>query len=111
MRRPILLLSLSSFAVMLFGADASPQKAYDILKNNCFACHGASKTSGLDLRSRETMIAGGSRGPAITPSNVRRSLLIGAITHESGPPMPPGKKLSDDDIETLREWIQNGADL
>src|SRR6266516_921129 len=105
------LISLTFLVSIAQGADELPQKAYDILKNNCFACHGAAKTSGLDLRSRETMLAGGQRGPAVTPSNLRRSLLFSFVSHEAEPNMPPGKKLPDADIATLREWILNGADL
>ena len=38
-----------------------------------------------------------------------QSRLYKLITHVAEPAMPPGKKLSDDDIETLRIWIEAGA--
>src|SRR5713226_9886751 len=95
----------------LLAADDLSSRAYDILKNNCFVCHGASKTSGLDLRTRESMLAGGQRGPALRPASLKRSLLFTFASHETEPAMPPGKKLPDADIETLRQWILAGAEL
>jgi len=102
------LVGLSASALL---TAAEPQRAYDILKNNCFACHGANKMSGLDLRTRESMLTGGTRGPAVTPSNLKRSPLYLFASHEAEPAMPPGKKLSDADIEILRQWILDGVDL
>ena len=102
------LVGLSASALL---TAAEPQRAYDILKNNCFACHGVNKMSGLDLRTRESILTGGTRGPAATPSNLKRSPLYQFVSHEAEPAMPPGKKLSDGDIEVLRQWILDGVDF
>ncbi len=83
--------------------------AYSILQKNCIPCHGAAKTSGLDLRTSETALAGGMHGAVIVASDPEQSRLYKLITHVAEPAMPPGKKLSDDDIETLRIWIEAGA--
>jgi hypothetical protein len=83
--------------------------AYGILQKNCFGCHGAAKTSGLDLRTAEAALTGGSHGAVIVASDPEQSRLYKLITHVAEPAMPPGKKLSDDDIETLRVWIEAGA--
>jgi mono/diheme cytochrome c family protein len=83
--------------------------AYSILQKNCFVCHGAAKTSGLDLRTSDSMLAGGMHGAVIVPSDPEQSRLYKLITHVAEPAMPPGKKLADDDIETLRIWIEAGA--
>ncbi len=85
------------------------ERAYDILKKNCIACHGAFKSSNLDLRTRETTIAGGERGEAIVPNYPERSRLYTLATHQLTPTMPPGKKLAEADLETLRLWIRAGA--
>jgi len=82
---------------------------YNILQKNCFQCHGAAKTSGLDLRTRESALAGGMHGSVLMPSDPEESRLYKLVTHVAEPAMPPGKKLSDDDIETLRVWIEAGA--
>src|SRR6185436_11377981 len=78
-------------------AEDAPS-AYKILEQNCFACHGAAKTSGLDLRTAETALAGGARGAVIVPNEPSDSRLYQVVTHEAEPAMPPGKKLSEEDI-------------
>ncbi|HKE21409.1 MAG TPA: PSD1 and planctomycete cytochrome C domain-containing protein [Bryobacteraceae bacterium] len=82
---------------------------YGILQRNCFPCHGAAKTSGLDLRTAESMMTGGAHGGVIVPGDPEQSRLYKLITHVAEPAMPPGKKLSDDDIETIRVWIEAGS--
>ena len=85
----------------LHADDGVPRKAYDILRNNCFACHGQSKTSGLDLRTRDAMLKGGWRGPALTPANTKRSFIFTMASHAAEPSMPPGKKLPDEYLTGL----------
>jgi mono/diheme cytochrome c family protein len=108
---------LALFAFMLHASAEFPQEAaqdisrqaYAILKKNCFACHGATRTSGLDLRTAESVRAGGEGGPVIVPFEASESRLYLFINHAEKPAMPPGKKLPDADIETLRRWIETGA--
>ena len=103
---------LACLAPGLFGAtDELARQAYDILKTNCFTCHSAAKTSGLDLRTRASMLTGGERGPAVAPFDLNASRLYQAVTHAEKPTMPPAQKLSDADIEALRRWIEAGANL
>jgi hypothetical protein len=88
------------------------EQARAILEKNCVSCHGASlKMSGLDLRTRQSIVSGGSRGPSVEPANPDRSLLYKLITHELKPTMPPGQRLPDADIDVLRRWIVAGAVL
>lgn len=65
--------------------------------------------SGLDLRTREGLIKGGTRGPAIVPGDALKSVLYEAVSHRGKLLMPPAAKLSDEDIETLKTWIGQGA--
>src|SRR5712692_7261925 len=111
MHRTLRIASPVLLASALLAADDLSSRAYEILTSNCFVCHGATKTSGLDLRTRESMLAGGQRGPALRPASLKRSLLFAFASHETEPAMPPGKKLPDADIETLRQWILEGAEL
>jgi mono/diheme cytochrome c family protein len=90
-------------------ADELSRQAYEILRKNCFACHGAARMSGLDLRSRASILTGGERGPAVVPSDLSSSRLLQFVTHEAKPTMPPGQRLSDADIAILRRWIEGGA--
>jgi hypothetical protein len=105
---------LSGFWIYFVGVAAlSAQdlstRASQILQKNCLMCHGGAKTSGLDLRTREGMLAGGERGPAIVPFMADDSKLFQFVSHTQQPAMPPGKSLSQADLETLRDWIDAGA--
>jgi cytochrome c553 len=79
------------------------------LQKNCFACHGVAKTSGLDLRAAEPALAGGLHGPVIVPFKPDDSRLLKLVSHAAEPSMPPGKKLSEEDVASLRSWIAAGA--
>lgn len=80
-----------------------------LLANRCFACHGPDKQrGGLRLDSRAGMLAGGESGPSITPGHPDQSLLIEAIRWQSYE-MPPDGKLADGEIETITQWVKNGA--
>jgi mono/diheme cytochrome c family protein len=87
------------------------RRAYAILKQNCTGCHGAARMSGLDLRTAEGVRTGGENGPVIVPSDPQASRLYLFVTHQGKPTMPPGKKLSDAELETLRRWIAAGASV
>lgn len=81
-----------------------------LLATNCYACHTTEESGGLRLDSREAMLAGGMSGPAIVPGKPEESLLIQAVRQSDEKlKMPPGKKLADQQIADLAEWIQGGA--
>src|SRR5262245_36700196 len=85
------------------------RQAYTVLQKNCFGCHGAAKINGLDLRTAESIRAGGEAGPVIVPFEANESRLYLSASHAEKPTMPPGKKLPDADVEILRRWIEAGA--
>ena len=85
------------------------QQAVTIFQNNCLRCHGADMKSGLDLRTRESILKGGNRGAAIIPNNSKDSLLYQFISGKKSPRMPIGGELDEDDIETIESWIDKGA--
>ncbi|MCC7425229.1 MAG: hypothetical protein IT428_33580, partial [Planctomycetaceae bacterium] len=83
-----------------------------LLVNNCHACHSADTNSkgGLRVDDRNGLIAGGGRGSAVVPGDPDKSLLIKAVSHaDKGLKMPPGKKLEDEEIAVLTQWIKDGA--
>ena len=91
-------------------ASSPADRASEILKHECLSCHGSIRASGLDLRSREGMLRGGNRGPAVEPGRPASSLLYQAVAHAGDLAMPPGeKRLPDQDVETLKAWIEAGA--
>ncbi|NOX98398.1 MAG: DUF1549 domain-containing protein, partial [Verrucomicrobia bacterium] len=84
------------------------------LVDHCYKCHsvesGKSK-GGLLLDSRASALKGGDNGPAVVPGDMKKSLLLTAITHrDPDMEMPPKKaKLSEAIIGNFRIWIQSGA--
>ncbi|MBM3786360.1 MAG: DUF1549 domain-containing protein [Acidobacteria bacterium] len=100
-------------AAMACGADVKDlfqSKIYPAFKQDCFGCHGESQTSSrLDLRTREAMLRGGARGPAILPGNAAGSWLVKVMEGGSGLQMPPGSKPNRELVAAIREWIDGGA--
>ncbi len=94
-----------------FAQSDAAQQAYEILKKNCFVCHGAARTSGLDLRTAESLRAGGEHGKVVVPHDPGASKLFLAISHQGELTMPPGKKLAAEDIDKIRDWIEDGGSL
>ena len=80
-----------------------------VLAQQCFSCHGPSQqVSSLRLDSRNHMLKGGSKGPAIVAGRAAESLLVKAIRHE-GLKMPMGGKLKEEEIAAIEKWINLGA--
>ena len=85
------------------------RQAVAILQTRCVVCHGKDKESGLDLRTREGLLKGGSRGAAIKPGDADESLLYRFVAGEEKPRMPMGEELSEYQIGLLKQWIDKGA--
>jgi mono/diheme cytochrome c family protein len=85
------------------------QQVVSIFQNHCIQCHGAEKKSGLDLRTRETALKGGTRGAVILPGNSKDSILFQYVSGAKSPRMPIGGELEEDDIEAIETWIDKGA--
>src|SRR2546422_4011106 len=78
-----------------------------LLKTNCQPCHSQkTRTSGLALDSREAILAGGNRGPAVNPGAPGESLLLKAVEQRGELKMPPTGRLKDEQIVLLRQWIE-----
>jgi Protein of unknown function (DUF1553)/Protein of unknown function (DUF1549)/Planctomycete cytochrome C len=96
-------------ATVDFDRDVRP-----ILQKRCFECHGAdTQESDLRLDVREALLKGGKSGrPAVLPGKSGKSRLIEVITGlDKKVSMPPdGARLSAAEIDTLRKWIDRGAE-
>ena len=90
-------------------AELYARRIRPLLAKNCYACHGSAQTSGLDLRTREGMLRGGSRGPALVPGNPEASRLYRYVARLEKPSMPPGDSLSGGEVAALKAWIAAGA--
>ncbi|MGH9768274.1 MAG: PSD1 and planctomycete cytochrome C domain-containing protein, partial [Blastocatellia bacterium] len=99
----------SSYAAEQADEQRLAQQAVAILQTRCVVCHGKDKESGLDLRTREGLLTGGSRGPAIKPGDADESLLYRFVAGEEKPRMPMGEELSEYQIGLLKQWIDKGA--
>ena len=101
-------------ASALPAARADTQAALAVLEAECLGCHGAAAMSGLDLRTRESVLQGGSRGPALVPGDAEASLLYrvlrGVREQDRELRMPSGKPALDaEHIAAIASWIRNGA--
>ena len=93
----------SSAGEVSFAAQVLP-----IFEDNCTRCHGASRQNGgLRLDSYAMLMAGGSDGAVVAPSNADGSLLVTLVT--SGEMPKNSTPLSAEEIATIREWIDSGA--
>ncbi len=92
--------------------DGIASAAAGILARNCSSCHGALKTSGLDLRTRASILKGGERGSALIPRDSSRSRLYHYVSGKDKEiHMPPAGPLSPGDIAILKRWIDAGAPM
>ncbi|MYB51496.1 MAG: hypothetical protein F4X77_04750, partial [Acidobacteriia bacterium] len=83
-----------------------------LLAEKCYACHSSDTMAMGQLRldSKESLLQGGSRGPAITPGDPSSSLLLKAVSYTSiDLKMPPSGRLSDEEVANLEAWIRMGA--
>jgi hypothetical protein len=85
------------------------RRAFLVIRENCLACHGSLKNSSLDLRTRDGLLKGGARGPAVVPGKPEESRLFRFISGRDKIQMPPGKKLGAAKVAILKQWIQAGA--
>lgn len=95
-----------------FNRDVLP-----LLSNHCFRCHGPdaeSREAGLRLdRAQSALEELDSGDQAVVPGNVEASELMARITSDDEdlrmPPADIGPPLKPDEVEILRQWIEQGA--
>ena len=94
-----------------FNLDIRP-----ILSNRCFQCHGpdaAQRKANLRLDREADARADLDGRAAVIPGAPDASQLILRVTHrdadERMPPPQKGDRLTDDEVELLRRWIDDGA--
>lgn len=113
-----------SAAILLGGVTAAADERVDfnrdvlpILSDTCFACHGPDddqRATELRLDREESVFhdLGGYR--AVVPGDPEGSELYRRITHpdpdQRMPPADAVRRLSADDIRTIRTWIADGAE-
>ena len=90
-----------------FATDVLP-----ILRDSCFACHGAKRSeNSLRLDQKAAALGGGDSGPVIVPGKSEESRLIHAVAWVRGDLKMPkkGERLTPEQVGILRAWIDQGA--
>src|SRR5262249_39756517 len=78
----------------------------------CYQCHGeALQISKLDLRTQESILKGGEKGPAIVPGDSAASRLYRRVAGLEQPAMPmtPLPSLTPQEVAILKDWIDQRA--
>lgn len=109
------------FALLSFALTARLDAGVDyvksvkpLLKERCYACHGALKQKArLRLDTVELMLQGGKSGAAFTRGKPEESLIIQRVTapdmEERMPPEHEGEPFTPAQVALLQEWIVTGA--
>ncbi len=128
--RPGMMLAILAFGSAGFGfftgaGGAEPGKKVDfnfqvrpILSDKCFNCHGPDarqRKAGLRLDTKEGAFGiNKSGGHAVVPGHLDDSDLVARITAEDEsermPPKSLGRSLSTEEIDLLKQWIEQGAE-
>jgi roadblock/LC7 domain-containing protein len=101
--------------LVLFACCVSAAPTYKdvsaIFAARCYGCHAAAvKMGSLNLQTWEGFQEGGTHGKIVVPGKSAESRLYLLITGKEMPAMPmDGSKLSPEQVETIRAWIDAGA--
>ncbi len=83
-----------------------------LLREHCIECHGAKKQKGeLRLDAKPYALKGGHDGPVLMAGVVAKSPLFQRIiSTDDDERMPPkGERLSEEQVATVKAWIESGA--
>ena len=91
---------------VLFAVDYESE-IQPIFDNNCGGCHLANSQGGLNLSNYENLMSSGT----VIAGNSQGSILYDRITRpeSSAGDMPPAGSLSDNEINLIAQWIDEGA--
>jgi hypothetical protein len=83
------------------------QSVAPLITARCTGCHNKSdRKGGLDLTTRETLVAGGESGVVLKPGDPTASLLWQRVVDKE---MPPKEPLPEREQQLLQDWIRRGA--
>ena len=92
------------------GIEFFEKKVRPILVQHCYECHsGTERSGGMQLDSKDGLLAGGDSGAAVVSGDVERSRMIDAVRYQNRElQMPPDNPLSAADIAVLEHWVAVG---
>lgn len=123
-RLPLLLLTLlAPIAAQSKGQIDFERQVFPILERNCLECHRATYTDANGRKRRpkgrvmlDTLanIKSSKKNTLFVPKKLDKSLVIDSITlpaddEDRMPPAKQGAPLSKTNIETIKKWIEQGA--
>src|SRR5215469_2773711 len=90
-----------------FRRDVQP-----ILKSNCYGCHGpAQQMNNFRLDRRREALRGGTISVIAPGSSQSSHLYLRLISQDRiGTPMPPSGPLPKEQVEIIKNWIDQGAE-
>lgn len=109
-------LTAGTLAVTISGvASTSPNFQSDVrpILQKCLPCHGPdehSRMANLRLDSHEAATGQGGGYAGLVPGDSSASRVLARVTAETNPMPPTGDRLTAEEIETLRQWIEAGAE-
>ncbi|MFQ6005575.1 MAG: c-type cytochrome domain-containing protein [Woeseia sp.] len=121
--------SIVALSLQLFGCARSEvsysSDVQPIFEQHCIECHDGTgegvSASGFSVRDYDSVIKGTSLGKVVVPGSSMSSTLYLVIAQKTAPEiqMPPhhskawaegrGSPLSDEEVETIQAWIDQGA--
>jgi hypothetical protein len=106
-------LTLSTAPIADEGEELFVREVKPLLEATCFSCHGPHAErlrGGLMMSGHESLLTGGTSGPAIVPGDPDGSLLM-ELVRERDPEysMPPKHPLAAEEVAIFERWIELGA--
>ena len=113
-------IAAASFGLATRASAATPvnfsRDVLPILSDNCFQCHGPDENKrkgGLRLDTREAAVAVKDGIATIVPGDATKSEMVTRLTasdpEDVMPPAKSNKKVTPAQAQTLRRWINEGA--
>ena len=105
------ILCIASLCSNLFSQVSYTNQIQPIFNTNCTSCHVGGGAATLDLTSYDGVMSGGVSGLSIiSGDNENSELYIRIILPEgTAGSMPPNDPLSQEEIDLIGDWINEGA--
>ena len=109
--RGVLVAAVFWFSSWVGAAESGvAREAMKLLHTQCLSCHNPEKQKGgLDMSTREKLLAGAESGAVIDSARSAESRLLKVLGAEADPHMPPKKQLTTNQIALLTKWVGEGA--
>ena len=109
---------VSLVVAVAIGRAQSPAKVdfrrdvQTLLKDHCVSCHGSTQQSnGLRLDRRRDVMRDGTAQAVVHPGDSAGSRLYQRVTgNRLGTQMPPAGPLTPEQLDTIKNWIDQGAE-